>query len=151
MGKESVGSRSVDVLLIESSSDDADRFIEALAGMDAETDIHIVANGEEALEFIHRRGEYTDVPLPDFILLDFHLPDASGADLLKTLKDDPELRRLPVLVMMESEDEETIRRAYELNANAYIPKPAPPEEFDRVIKTIVDFWFKTALLPPKTT
>ena len=141
--------RLTDILLVESDSDNVGRFTEAVAKAAVETSIHVVMDGESALEFIHQHGEHAGAPPPDLIILDLNLPDRSGTEILTTLKGDPELRRPPVIVMVEEGDEETAKRVYDLSANAFIPKPNDPEEFDETIDVIARFWLTTALLPPK--
>lgn len=140
---------STDILLVESDSDNAGRFTEAFAKASVETAVHVVMDGESALEFIHQHGEHASAPSPDLIMLDLNLPDRSGTEILTTLKGDPELRRLPVIVMVGEDDEETAKRVYDLSANAFVPKPNDPEEFDEIIDAIGHFWLTTALLPPK--
>lgn len=151
MGKNESSRRAIDLLLVESDSDTANRFLEAFKKLSYKTNIHIAATKEQALEVIHQRGDEPEAPPPDLILLSLDLPDEDSQDLLTTLKSDPKLRRPPVLAMFATDDEETVRHAYDLNANAYLRKPDQPDQFDKVATSVADFWFDTAHLPPKST
>lgn len=143
------GESPVDILLVESDPDDAGQFTAAFAETSANTTIHTATDGESALEFIQQSGEREKAPPPDLIILDLHLPDKSGTEILTTLKGDPKLRRPPVIVMVDEDDEETAKRAYDLSANAFVPKPDNLEEFNEIIDAIVRFWLTAACLPPK--
>ncbi|WP_222919111.1 response regulator [Natrinema sp. SYSU A 869] len=123
---------SVDVLLIESDPEDANRITEAFAQTYPEATTHVVGDKEDAVEFIHRHGEHADAPPPNLILLDLHLPEEDAIELLRTLKGDPKLRRQPVLVLVAEDTEEVAERTYDLSANAYIPKPDDPDQYDRL-------------------
>jgi two-component system response regulator len=108
---------------------------------------HVVTDGEAALDFVYRRGPFADKPRPDLILLDLNLPKKDGRDVLAQIKGDPELRRIPVVVLTTSKEEEDVLRAYNLAANCYISKPVEFDEFMRVIRMIEDFWLTIVALP----
>jgi two-component system, chemotaxis family, response regulator Rcp1 len=108
-----------------------------------------VKDGVEAMQFLRREGEYGDAPAPDLILLDLNLPRMSGREVLEQVKEDPGLRRIPVVVLTTSEAEEDVVRSYELHANAYVRKPVDFDQFTEVVRLIEDFWFTVVKLPPK--
>lgn len=141
--------RRYDILLIESQPQDAAPFIESFEETDATETVHVVSDGDEALEYIHQKGEYEGAPRPDLIILDLHVSGTSGEDILSELNGQPELRSIPLLVFTTSDTEEVVARCYELSANAYLDKPDTEEEFVTLAQTIEDFWLKLAHLPPK--
>lgn len=116
---------------MEPNLDNANRFREEFEKTSVETNVHVVTDGEKALEFIHQRSEHTDAPPPDLILLERHLSNESSEEILTTLKGDPKLREQPVLVMVSEDAENSARLAYDLNANASIQKPFPPKSLTR--------------------
>ena len=141
--------RRYDILLVEEKPADIAPFIDSFEATDATEDVHVVSDGDEALAFIHRRGDHEDVSRPDLVLLDLHLPGTSGERVLKELNEQPELRSIPVLVFTSSDAAEDVARSYRLNANAYLEKPTEPEKFVTLAQAIEDFWLKQAHLPPK--
>lgn len=141
--------RLFDILLVESNPDDVSPFIESFEATDRTNEVHIVSDGDEALDFIHQCGDWVDTSRPDLILLDLHIGGTSGDEILTELAEQPELRRIPVIVFTESDTGEDIARSYKLNANAYVQKPATSEKFTELAQAIEDFWFNIARLPPK--
>lgn len=141
--------QSFDILLVESNPDDISPFIDSFTATGVTNEVHVVSDGNQALDFVHQRGDYTDVPRPDLILLDLHLPGRSGDEILAELNKQSELQRIPVIVLTTSDSAEDIARMYELNANAYVQKPTTPSKFAELAQAIEDFWLKTAHLPPK--
>ena len=111
--------------------------------------LHVVNNGEAALDFLHRKGYFAGAPHPDLILLDIGLPKKSGLDVLAEVKADPELRPIPVVILTTSKAEEDIFKSYDLHANSYITKPVHLSELFEVLKIIEDFWFGIVKLPPR--
>lgn len=146
---ESGRSRSYDVLLVESDPDDIAPFIDSFEATDRTNEVHVVSNGDSALDFLHRRGDYAHVPRPDLVLLDLQLPGTNGVEILRELAEHPPLRLLPVIVLTDSEAAEDIARSYKLNANAYVQKPTTPDGFDELAQAIEEFWLNVARLPPK--
>jgi CheY-like chemotaxis protein len=138
---------AITVLLVEPNPGDARLFAESFADANIATDVRTVADGEAALDFVHRRGDYADSPRPDMILLDFQLPGISGDDVLSELKSEPALRSIPVIVMTSSASEEDIARSYDLHANAYVQKPVDPDEFVELGRSFEDFWLTFVRLP----
>lgn len=138
----------VEALLIDPNEEDVRLFLEALENERIANQIHTVSTGSEALEFLHQRGEYEDAPPPNLILLDVELPQMSGEDLLEELNDDPELARVPVIVLTESDEAENVAKSYDLNANAYVQKPVESDEFIDAVRSIEGFWLEVVWLPP---
>ena len=109
----------------------------------------MVTDGEEAVAYVRRQGNFADQPRPDLILLDLNLPKKDGREVLKDLKSDPDLHRIPVVVLTSSAAEQDILSTYDLYANAYVTKPVDLEQFMRVVSSIQDFWLNIAKLPPE--
>ena len=141
--------RAYDLLLIESQPDEITPFIRSFEKTDRTNEVHVVSDGEEALDFVHQRDDYADVPQPDLILLDLHVPGLSGEEILTELDAREELSRIPVLVFTSSDAEEDIAKSYELNANAYLKKPEAAADFERLAQSIEDFWLVQVQMPPK--
>ncbi|ELY44264.1 response regulator [Natronorubrum sulfidifaciens] len=143
------GPEPAQLLLVEDNPGDVRLTKEAFKQGRIENDLYVVSDGNEALEFLHRRGEYADAPRPDLILLDLNLPRKDGEDVLEELKDHPELRSIPVIVLTSSRAEEDVVRSYELHANAYLTKPVDPDEFIETVRAFEKFWFSVVRLPPE--
>ena len=141
------GAEVADILVVDQSPGDVRLIEEAFADGSVANEVHAVTDGETALEFLRREGEYEDAPSPKLILLDLHLPNLSGEDLLAKLEADPELRQTPVIVLTSSTAEEDVVRSYDLNANAYVQKPVEPEDFVTIARAIEDFWLALVELP----
>jgi chemotaxis family two-component system response regulator Rcp1 len=109
--------------------------------------LQVTMDGEEALAFLRKEGEYAGAPRPDLILLDLNLPKKDGREVLAEIKSDDELKRIPVVVLTVSDAEEDILRAYDLYANCYVTKPVHLPEFIRAIKSIENFWLSIVKLP----
>ncbi|MBI5197982.1 MAG: response regulator [Nitrospirae bacterium] len=121
--------------------------MEALKEGKVKNRIHVARDGEEALAVLRRREGHAAVPRPDVILLDLNLPRKDGREVLSEIKRDPDLRKIPVVVLTTSKAEEDVLRAYELNANCYITKPVDLDQFIKVVQAIEDFWFTIVRLP----
>jgi CheY-like chemotaxis protein len=137
----------IDVLMVEDNPGDVRLTQEALREAKVRNNIYVVTDGVEALAFLRRQGRYADVPRPDVILLDLNLPKKDGREVLAEIKADPNLGRIPVVVLTSSEAEEDILKAYNLHANAYVAKPVDLEKFIAVVKAIEDFWLEIVKLP----
>jgi CheY-like chemotaxis protein len=137
----------IEILLVEDSQGDADLARETLEESKVRNTLHVVADGEEAMAFLHRTGKYAHAPHPDLVLLDLNLPKKSGREVLAEMKADVNLRRIPVVVLTVSKAEEDILKAYDLHANCYITKPIDLFQFIKVVKTIEDFWLTIVKLP----
>ena len=137
----------IDVLLVEDDDGDVLMTREAFEHHKIRNKLHVVRDGEEALQFLHREGPHADAPRPGLILLDLNLPRRDGREVLAELKADPELRVIPVVVLTTSEAEEDILRSYSLHANAYVSKPVDFDRFVDVIRQIDDFFVTVVKLP----
>lgn len=140
--------RLIEILLVEDNPGDARLAKEALKDSKLLNDIHHVIDGEQAVQFLHRSGEYADAPRPDLILLDLNLPRKDGRDVLADIKADPDLKTIPVVVLTTSEAEQDILQSYRLHANCYITKPVDLDKFLEIIETLQDFWLSIVHLPP---
>lgn len=141
--------RTAAILLVEDDPGDIRLTREMLKEAGVISELSVVENGIDALAYLRRTGQYTEAARPDIILLDLNLPKKDGREVLAEIKQDPELRRIPVIVLTTSHSAEDITRAYDLHANCYITKPLGLEQFGRVVRSIGDFWFSTVTLPPK--
>jgi len=139
---------ALDILLVEDNPGDARLTQEAFKEIDCETTIHIVTNGDDALKFLTQQGAYESASLPDFVLLDLNLPGKDGCDVLEAIRNDSQLRPLPVIMLTSSGASEDIARCYNARANAYLTKPTDPAEFIMLAEAVERFWFKRVQLPP---
>lgn len=140
-------SRLIEVLLVEDSETDAMLTEEALKDAKVANSLHRVETGEQALDFMYKRGEYADSPTPDLVLLDLNLPGIGGQEVLEQIKKDEQLKMTPVVVLTTSRSDEDIVRAYGMNANCYVTKPVGFDELARVVHSIEEFWFGIVALP----
>ncbi len=139
----------IEILLVEDNPGDARLAVEALKDSKIHNNLYHVKDGVEAMRFLRRRGEYAGVPVPDLILLDLNLPRKDGREVLEEIKEDDELKLVPVVVLTTSEAERDLVRSYDLHANAYVVKPLDLDRFIEVVQAIEDFWFAIVKLPPK--
>ncbi|GHD42657.1 response regulator [Streptomyces galbus] len=137
----------VDVLLVEDDPGDELMTREAFEDNKIGNTLHVVRDGEEALDFLYRRGQHTDAPRPDLILLDLNLPKYDGRQVLEKIKSDPDLSLIPVVVLTTSAAEEDILRSYKLHANAYVTKPVDLDQFIAAVRQIDDFFVQVVRLP----
>lgn len=140
--------RPIEILLVEDNAGDVRLTREALKEGKVRNHLSVAGNGEEAMEFLRREGQFLNAPRPDVILLDLNLPRKDGREVLAEIKDDPNLKRIPVVILTTSQAEQDILKTYNLHANCYIAKPVDLERFLEVIKTIEDFWLTIVKLPP---
>lgn len=138
----------VEILLVEDNPGDVRLTEEALKQTERETELRVVTTGDEAVEYLTQSGAHESASRPDLAFLDLNLPERSGVEVLEALGEEPELQRLPVIVLTSSEDDEDIANCYGANANAYLTKPGDHDEFCAVVKTVERFWFERARLPP---
>jgi CheY-like chemotaxis protein len=141
--------KAIDILLVEDNPGDVRLAREALKESKVLNNIFVVEDGVEAMDFLHRNGKYRGMPRPDLILLDLNLPRKSGREVLAEVKTDDSLKRIPVVVLTVSRDEEDILKAYNLHANCFVTKPIDFEQFVKITKSIEDFWLTIVKLPPK--
>ena len=109
--------------------------------------IAIAMDGEEALDFLYKKGKFAEASTPDLVLLDLNLPAKSGSEILADIKNDDELKVIPVIILTTSQAEWDIIRCYQLHANCFVNKPFGFESFDKVVASIEDFWFNIVRLP----
>lgn len=141
------GGKPIEILLVEDTTEDAQWTIEALRDGRVRNRIHWVEDGEEALAFLRRQGRHAAAPHADLILLDLNLPRMSGHEVLAEVKQDPALKRIPVVIMTMSDDDRDILRAYDGHANCFITKPVDMDKFLEVVRSIEDFWLTVVRLP----
>jgi len=139
----------VEILLVEDNPGDVKLTEKALEQGNLENELHVVNDGVEALQFLKREGEYARSPRPDLVLLDLNMPRKDGQEVLRELKEDEELNRIPVVVLTSSESEEDILKSYDLNANAYLTKPVDYDGFLEIVDGLENFWLQVVKLPPK--
>lgn len=143
------GGRPVEILLVEDNPGDVRLTIEALKEGKVSNNLAVVSDGVEALDYLHRRGAFRDVTMPDIILLDLNLPRMDGREVLREIKAHDKLRRIPIVVLTTSSAEEDILRSYDLHVNCYITKPVDMDQFIEAVKAIDQFWFSVVTLPPR--
>jgi len=139
----------IEVLLVEDDAGDVLMTQEAFEEHKVRNKLSVVRDGEEALSYLRREGEYADAPRPDLILLDLNLPRVDGREVLQVIKNDEDLRRIPVVVLTTSQADEDILRSYSLHANAYVTKPVDFERFIAVVRQIDEFFVSVVKLPPR--
>jgi CheY-like chemotaxis protein len=139
--------RLIEILLVEDNPGDARLAKEALKDAKVRNNLHWVEDGVEAIAFLRREGKYADAPRPDVILLDLNLPKKDGREVLAEVKEDGDLRRIPVVILTVSDAEEDIIKTYNLHANCYIRKPLDLDRFIEVVKAIEEFWLTIVRLP----
>ncbi|MBF0489862.1 MAG: response regulator [Candidatus Omnitrophica bacterium] len=136
------------ILLVEDNPGYISLTIESFKEWKIEHQLDVVEDGEEAMDFLKHRGKYIDAKYPDIILLDLNLPKKDGRDILKEIKNDPILKRTPVIILTTSIDDEDVVKAYDNHANCYIRKPVDLVGFLDVVKKTEDFWLSVSKLPP---
>lgn len=149
MASDATTDRAVNILLVEDNPADVNMMRETLDESGMAVELHVVSDGEEAMEFLHREGPFAAVPRPDLVLLDIGLPRKNGLEVLSEVKGDPALRRIPVIILTTSKAEEDILKSYDLHANAYLTKPVHLDGFLQLVRSIKEFWFGSAKLPPR--
>jgi CheY-like chemotaxis protein len=138
------------ILLVEDDPDDQALTQRAFRASTIRNTVRIVNDGEEALDYLYRRGGFTDPsssPRPDLILLDLNMPKLDGRAVLARIKDDPLLRRIPTVILTTSSRQEDVARSYDLGVNSYLMKPVRMETFVKTIRDLEHYWFSLVLLP----
>lgn len=141
----------INILLVEDNEGDIRLAREALAGSKIKNDLHVIKDGQEALDYLFQNGEYEKSSRPDLILLDLNLPKINGKEVLKKIKADEKLKRIPIIILTTSSSHDDIMETYSNYANSFITKPLDWEQFINVIKSIEDFWLTIVKLPEKST
>ena len=137
----------VEILLVEDNPVDVMMTKEAFSSGRVCNNLHVAEDGEEAMDFLRKRGKHSSAPTPEIILLDLNLPRKDGREVLAEVKQDHFLRHIPVIILTTSEDREDIWRSYELQANCFITKPVDMEQFTKAMQYIGEFWFSVVRLP----
>ncbi len=135
------------IFLVEDNKADVRLIQEALKRSTIAHRIVTVRNGMDAMAYLHREGEFGEALIPDLILLDLNLPCKDGREVLAEIKADPQLRRIPVIILTTSRNEEDITRSYDLHANCYITKSRNLTDLFAIVKRIEEFWLTTVTLP----
>ena len=148
MSPQSFG-QPIEILLVEDNPGDVRLTQEAFKEGKVSNNLSVARDGVEALAFLRREGEYAGAPRPDVILLDLNLPRKDGREVLAEIKEDTDLRRIPVVVLTTSQAEQDILKTYNLHANCYITKPVDLERFITVVKSIETFWLSVVKLPQR--
>lgn len=141
--------RPIEILLVEDNPGDVRLTREALKDAKVNNNLHVVEDGVEAMAFLRKADNYKQKPTPDLMFLDLNLPKKDGKQVLKEMKEDELLRRIPVVVLTTSKAEEDILRSYDLHANCYVTKPVGLDQFVEVIRTIKNFWLTIVKLPSR--
>ncbi len=139
--------RAIEILLVEDDPGDELITREAFEHNKLKNNLHVAHDGEEGLDFLYQRGQFEGAPRPDLILLDLNLPKYDGRQLLEKVKSDPDLARIPIVVLTTSSAEEDILRSYELHANAYVTKPVDLDQFINAVRQIEGFFIQVVRLP----
>jgi CheY-like chemotaxis protein len=141
------GSQPIEVLLVEDDPGDVLMTQEAFKDYKIANNLSVVTNGEDAIAFLRKQGRFADAPSPHLVLLDLNLPRRNGREVLRDVKGDPELRRIPVVVLTTSDAEADVLASYDLHANAYVRKPVDFEQFVAAVRAIDDFFITVVRLP----
>jgi len=139
--------RPIEVLLVEDDPGDVLMTQEAFADHDIANTLNVVMNGEDAIAYMRKSGQFADATTPDLVLLDLNLPRRNGREVLRDVKSDPALRRIPIVVLTTSEAEDDVLAVYDLHANAYVRKPGDFQQFVTAVRAIEDFYSKVVRLP----
>ena len=139
--------KPIEVLLVEDDPGDVVMTREALAESKVMNALSVVSDGEDAMRFLRRQPPYEDAPRPGLVLLDLNLPRLDGREVLGQIKSDPDLRRIPVVVLTTSQAEEDVLRSYDLHANAFVTKPVDFDRFLEVVRQVDNFYISVVSLP----
>jgi two-component system, chemotaxis family, response regulator Rcp1 len=138
----------IDILLVEDSPSDVLLTREALRDARIANDLSVARDGEEAMEYLRQEGEHAGKPRPDIVILDLNLPRMDGREVLREIKGDDSLRRIPVIILTTSSSDRDIGECYDSHANCFLTKPIDFEEFIDVVRSMEHFWISVVRLPP---
>jgi chemotaxis family two-component system response regulator Rcp1 len=141
--------KHIEILLIEDSPADILLTREAFEESRILNTLHVAEDGVQAMDFLRKRGAHASAPRPDLILLDLNLPRKNGREVLAEIKADPDLKKIPIVVLTTSSAEEDVLKAYDLTANCYVVKPVGFDNFMQAMQSIRHFWFSVVTLPPE--
>ena len=139
----------IEILMVEDNPGDVELAREALTDASVRKNLTVAEDGEQGLALLRREGRYQNAQRPDLILLDLNLPTINGREVLAEIKSDPDLRRIPVVILTSSEDENDVLETYNLHANAYVVKPVDLDKYMQVIKAVEGFWLGFVKLPSR--
>lgn len=142
-------SKPVEILLVEDNEGDVGLIEEVFEEIKIRNNLHVAEDGEVAVHYLLGEGKYSGSTLPDLVLLDLNLPKKDGREVLKEIKSDENLKKIPIVVLTTSQSEKDILKAYDLHANAYVNKPIDFDQFIEVVKSIANFWLGIVKLPTK--
>jgi len=148
MSNQTVG-RPIHLLLVEDDKGDAELMTEVMKDTKIRVALNRVEDGEEAMKYLRKEGEYADAVRPDLILLDLNMPKKDGREVLNAIKNDEDLKVIPVVVLTTSDADEDILKTYALGASCYVKKPLGLEQFSKLVESIEHFWFTVVTYPPK--
>ena len=143
-----INCRAREILLVDDNPSDVRLTLEAFKDAKLANNVNVAGDGVEALEYLRRVGKYAGAVKPDLVLLDLNMPKKDGREVLEEIKNDPDLRRIPIVVLTTSNAEADILKSYDLHVNCYMQKPVDYNEFVRMLRLIEDFWFTAVVLPP---
>ncbi len=143
----SIQGRPAEILLVEDNPGDVRLAKEGLKESKITNNLHVVDDGVDAIDFLHKEGKYADAVTPDLILLDLNLPRKDGREVLAEIKADENLRRIPIVILTTSKAEEDVIKSYNLHANCYVAKPVDLDQFVKIVKSVNNFWFEMVTLP----
>lgn len=146
-GRFIMGIESIDILLVEDNPGDVELTRESLSSGKIRNTLNVVTDGEKALDYLYKRGDYAQAKSPGIVLLDLNLPKIDGREVLHTIKSDDALKRIPVIILSSSEAASDIQQSYQLHANCFITKPVRLEDFMRVVQMIESYWIEVVNLP----
>ena len=147
MSRQGAG-EPIEILLVEDNPGDVRLTQEILKEGKVRNNLAVVGDGDEALVYLRKKGRHSAAARPDLILLDLNLPGRDGQEVLTEIKEDSDLRRIPVIVISTSEAEQDILRSYDSHANSYLTKPVDLDQFIGVVRAVEDFWLTVVKLPP---
>lgn len=140
--------RAMDILVVEDNPADAELLVDTFSDLALPHRLHVVDDGQKALDYLRQQAGYSEAARPALVLLDLNLPGIDGRTVLAEVRAEPALRRIPVVVLTSSDAERDLLHCYELGANAYVQKAEDLSGFSRIARTIDDFWFGLVTLPP---
>jgi len=143
------GRKNIEILLVEDNPADVRLIAETFRDFKHKNNINLVKDGTEAIDFLNKRGKFEEAPRPDMIILDLNLPKKNGFEILREIKENEDLRQLPVVVLSTSDSERDISRAYDLQAACFITKPVGLDDFIRTVKQIESFWTNLVQFPER--
>jgi two-component system, chemotaxis family, response regulator Rcp1 len=147
MGNFESALHPIEILLVEDNPGDSRLAKEALKESKLKNNLYVAEDGVEAMNFLFQTGKYSKMPRPDLIILDLNLPKKDGREVLAEIKNDDNLKRIPVVILTISKAEEDILKTYNLHANCYVTKPLDLDQFMKVVRSIEDFWLTIVKLP----